>query len=132
MSPEQARGDHDLTTATDVYALGATLVYTLTGHTVYQQTNPIALLRRIDASGTVPAWAGVLVVLTLSCVGSMLAFRRTIVGARTLRALRIRYADLIMAPPASSGQSPQGVAAFVRAVSQGSPASPGRRHRRFR
>jgi eukaryotic-like serine/threonine-protein kinase len=59
MSPEQARDERDLTTATDVYALGATLVYALTGHTVFAQANPIALLKRIDNPDDLPDTAGV-------------------------------------------------------------------------
>ncbi len=59
MSPEQARGERDLRTATDVYALGATLVYALTGHTVFAQANPIALLKRIDSPDDLPDTAGV-------------------------------------------------------------------------
>ncbi|GAB1641453.1 serine/threonine-protein kinase [Krasilnikovia sp. MM14-A1259] len=59
MSPEQARGDRDLTAATDVYALGATLVYALTGHTVYGQASPVALLRRIDDPTDLPDTTGV-------------------------------------------------------------------------
>jgi eukaryotic-like serine/threonine-protein kinase len=73
MSPEQARGDHDLTTATDVYALGATLVYALTGHTVYQQSNPIALLKRIDDPLDLPNTTGVPADL-VSLVDGMLGY----------------------------------------------------------
>jgi serine/threonine protein kinase len=59
MSPEQARGERDLTTASDVYALGATLVYALTGHRVYEQASPLALLRRIDDPLDLPNTEGV-------------------------------------------------------------------------
>ncbi|MBT8226238.1 MAG: protein kinase [Dactylosporangium sp.] len=59
MSPEQARGERDITTATDVYALGATLVYALARHTVYPQANPVAMLRRIDDPADLPDTAGV-------------------------------------------------------------------------
>ncbi|GAA1801293.1 hypothetical protein GCM10009682_23870 [Luedemannella flava] len=59
MSPEQARGERDLSTATDVYALGATLVYALTGHTVFAQGNAIALLKRIDDPDDLPDTSGV-------------------------------------------------------------------------
>lgn len=59
MSPEQARGERDLATATDVYALGATLVFALTGHTVYGPASPVALLKRIDDPDDVPDTTGV-------------------------------------------------------------------------
>ncbi|BBH71846.1 hypothetical protein ACTI_85310 [Actinoplanes sp. OR16] len=35
MAPEQARGEKDLSTAVDVYGLGATLVFALAGHTLF-------------------------------------------------------------------------------------------------
>ena len=73
MSPEQARGSKDLTTATDVYALGATLVYALTGHTVYARANPMALLYRIGNPDDLPDTAGVPVELA-ALVDAMLAF----------------------------------------------------------
>jgi serine/threonine protein kinase len=59
MSPEQARGERDLTTATDVYALGATLVYAMTGHTVYTGASAYVLLQRIGAPDDLPNTAGV-------------------------------------------------------------------------
>ena len=59
MSPEQARGERDLTTATDVYALGATLVYALTRHTIFAQGNAIAMLKRIDDPDDLPVTTGV-------------------------------------------------------------------------
>lgn len=73
MSPEQARGTHELTTATDVYALGASLVYALAGHTIYQQANPIALLKRIDDPTDLPDTSGVPAQL-VSLVNSMLGY----------------------------------------------------------
>ncbi len=73
MAPEQARGDRDVTSKADVYALGATLVLALTGHTLYQAANPFVLVNRIidpddhpDLSGVPAGIAGV--------VGPMLAY----------------------------------------------------------
>lgn len=82
-------------------------------------TLPAVLLARLVAFGTMPAWAGALVVLTLSCVGSMLAFRRTIVGARTLRALRVRYANLSQAGEKWSALTPQDVGMVVALFGDG-------------
>jgi serine/threonine protein kinase len=73
MSPEQARGDHDVGTATDVYALGATLVYALTRHTVCPQAHPVALLKRIDDPTDLPDTTGVPAALR-SLVDSMLGY----------------------------------------------------------
>lgn len=74
---------------------------------------PAMLLGRVVAFRTVPAWAAALVVVTLPCVGIMLAFRRTIVGARTLRALRVRYANLSRAGAKRSALTPEDVGLAV-------------------
>jgi uncharacterized protein (TIGR04222 family) len=76
-------------------------------------TLPSVLLARLVALGTVPAWAGVLVVVTLSCVGGAFVFRRTIIGARTLRQLRVRHADLSRAGENQSALTPQDVGMAV-------------------
>src|SRR5438045_2246782 len=48
MSPEQARGEVDLKASVDVYALGATLAYSLTGHPLYPGPGGLALANRIN------------------------------------------------------------------------------------
>lgn len=72
MSPEQARSD-TLSPSTDVYALGATMVYALTARSVYPQAPPLALLKRIDDPTDPPATAGVPDDL-LALVNSMLSY----------------------------------------------------------
>ncbi|MEU4832272.1 serine/threonine-protein kinase [Streptosporangium sp. NPDC023615] len=47
MSPEQANTPKNVTSATDVYALGATLLFALTGHYPYDAPNIAALFMRI-------------------------------------------------------------------------------------
>lgn len=55
---------------------------------------PAWALARLVGLGVIAAWTGLPVVVSLSCVACALAFRRTIAGARTLRALRVQYVDL--------------------------------------
>ena len=76
MPPEQVRGDRDLDGKADVYALGATLVFALTGHHVFDADNRYALAQRIvdpdahpDISGVPASLAGI--------IGSMLAYDPT-------------------------------------------------------
>ena len=47
MSPEQARGDTDLTPASDVFALGAVLVFASSGHPPFYGSHHFALLNNI-------------------------------------------------------------------------------------
>ena len=47
MSPEQARGDVDLTPASDVFAFGAVLVYDSSGHPPFYGSHYLALLNNI-------------------------------------------------------------------------------------
>ncbi len=54
MPPEQARSEADLTTATDVYALGATLAHAATGGLLYPLEAPAALLYTIADPATSP------------------------------------------------------------------------------
>ncbi len=48
MSPEQAAGTA-VTTATDVYGLGAMLFHQITGHPSFEGASPIEVLRRVTA-----------------------------------------------------------------------------------
>lgn len=51
MSPEQAQGIRDITPASDMFSLGATLVYAATGHSPYPDRKPAeALLRLVTGS----------------------------------------------------------------------------------
>ncbi|HSA49830.1 MAG TPA: PQQ-binding-like beta-propeller repeat protein [Yinghuangia sp.] len=51
MSPEQAQGVRDITPASDVFSLGATLVYAATAHSPYPDRKPAeALLRLVTGS----------------------------------------------------------------------------------
>jgi eukaryotic-like serine/threonine-protein kinase len=54
MAPEQAKSPRDLTTAVDVYALGAVLTYALTGHYPYERPTMPALLFAIADPATRP------------------------------------------------------------------------------
>ena len=73
MAPEQARGDKELSPATDIYGLGATLVFALTGHTPYPGVKHHALLHHIADPNHLPDLTGVPVELE-TLVGAMLAF----------------------------------------------------------
>lgn len=73
MAPEQARGEGDLGSATDVYGLGATLVFALTGHTLYPPANALLVMRQIASPEVLPDLTGVPAELS-SLVGAMLAY----------------------------------------------------------
>jgi len=59
MAPEQARGEKQLTTAVDVYALAATLVFAATGQWLYPRARGFQLWACITDDKTMPDLAGV-------------------------------------------------------------------------
>ncbi|MER5211561.1 serine/threonine-protein kinase [Streptomyces sp. NPDC002838] len=73
MPPEQARGEHDLRTAADVYALGAVLLHAATGHYPYTGDTWQAIALRIEDPKTPPDLSGLPSELR-SVVESMLAY----------------------------------------------------------
>lgn len=74
MTPEQVDGHRELTRAADIYALGATLVFALTGRGVYPGSANLGnLLRRISDPTDLPDLSGVPSQLA-GLVGAMLAF----------------------------------------------------------
>lgn len=75
MPPEQVRGEA-LDEAADVYALGATLLYSATGHYPYSATNQFALSVQINSPSVMPDLAGLPVAL-VSPIGAMLAMEAT-------------------------------------------------------
>jgi serine/threonine protein kinase len=73
MAPEQAEGSKDLTSAVDIYGLGATLAFALTAHTLYSTTNWYPLLKRIADPQDLPDLTGMPAELA-PLIGAMLAF----------------------------------------------------------
>ncbi|MFI5929593.1 serine/threonine-protein kinase [Micromonospora sp. NPDC051543] len=76
MSPEQVKGERDLTPAVDVYALAATLVFALSGRGLYPPTNSWNLLLRISEPNDLPDLSGVPTEL-VQLLGAMLAYDPT-------------------------------------------------------
>jgi len=72
MAPEQVNSAKDLTSAADVYSLGAVLVFALTAHYPYQRPTVPAMLYAIADASTPPNLAGVPEVL-VGPVTAMLA-----------------------------------------------------------
>ncbi|CAI4173873.1 serine/threonine-protein kinase [Streptomyces albidoflavus] len=58
MPPEQARGEHQLDRAADVYALGAVLLYAATGHYPYSGSTWQAVALNIEDPATAPDLTG--------------------------------------------------------------------------
>ncbi|MFF2729058.1 serine/threonine-protein kinase [Streptomyces sp. NPDC058008] len=58
MPPEQARGDRPLTSAVDVYALGAVVLYAASGHLPYQAANIHVLFHQVTDPETAPDLSG--------------------------------------------------------------------------
>ncbi|WP_432065852.1 serine/threonine-protein kinase [Streptomyces sp. C10-9-1] len=54
MPPEQARGDRPLTPAADVYALGAVMLFAVSGHLPYQAANINVLFHQVTDPDTAP------------------------------------------------------------------------------
>jgi serine/threonine protein kinase len=73
MPPEQARGETELTGKADIYALGATLVFALTGHGLYPTNAAQPLMFRIIDPDDHPDISGVPAEIA-GLVGSMLAY----------------------------------------------------------
>lgn len=59
MPPEQARGDRPLTSAVDVYALGAVALFAASGHLPYQAANIHVLFHQVTDPETAPDLSGV-------------------------------------------------------------------------
>jgi serine/threonine protein kinase len=73
MPPEQVRGNRDLDGKADIYALGATLAFALTGHRLYDADNRYALAQQIVDPDVHPNISGVPTSLA-GIVKSMLAY----------------------------------------------------------
>ncbi|MEU2547912.1 serine/threonine-protein kinase [Streptomyces roseolus] len=58
MAPEQARGDRPLTSAVDVHALGAVMLFAVSGHLPYQAANIHVLFHQVTDPETAPDLSG--------------------------------------------------------------------------
>lgn len=76
MAPEQVRAEQDLQASTDVYALGATLAYAVTGRPLYPGPGGIVLAHRISDPVVQPDLTGAPKEL-LTLLGLMLAHEPT-------------------------------------------------------
>ncbi|WP_327044815.1 serine/threonine protein kinase [Microbispora sp. NBC_01189] len=73
MSPEQARGEQPLPAGADIYGLGATLLYALTGHYPYDGATPYAIMYDLCNESVLPDLKGVPSLLE-PLLGQMIAF----------------------------------------------------------
>lgn len=98
MPPEQAESARDVTRAADVYGLGATLLFALTGHYPYEPGPAVPVLRAITDLDTPPDLSGLpadLAPLITAMLAHDPAARPT--TAEVAKALRSRIASSITA-----------------------------------
>lgn len=101
MAPEQVDSPRGLTCAADVYALGATLVFALTGHHPYERSTLGAIFHAVTSPSVAPDLTGVPEVMT-GPVSAMLAHaapaRPTLEEVnRVLKALVPKDSDALLA-----------------------------------
>lgn len=101
MAPEQARGDKELTAAVDIYGLGATLAYALTGHALYPGTKQHILLQRVADPADLPDLTDLPREMA-PLLGAMLAFDPS--ARPGLGAVRTRLLEVAVSGGASIGQ----------------------------
>jgi eukaryotic-like serine/threonine-protein kinase len=101
MAPEQARGDDALTEATDVYALGATLVYALTKHSLYPAASAMKTIRRVADPSDMADVSGVPGELT-SLIDGMLAYDA--LTRPSLDEVHVRLLEVVTAGGVSASQ----------------------------
>ena len=101
MAPEQARGDKELTAAVDIYGLGATLAYALTGHALYPGTKQHILLQRVADPADLPDLTDLPREMA-PLLGAMLAFDPSALPG--LGAVRTRLLEVAVSGGASIGQ----------------------------
>nr|MDT0663340.1 serine/threonine-protein kinase [Micromonospora sp. DSM 115978] len=99
MAPEQVTGERALTPAVDIYGLAATLVFALTGHTLYPDSHGWNLLLRVSEPDDLPDMAGVPVEVA-PLIGAMLAFDPT--ARPSLDAVRSRLLEVATTVSGSS------------------------------
>jgi serine/threonine protein kinase len=129
MAPEQVNSAKDATTATDVYALGAVLLFALTGHYPYQRPTGTAMLVAIADPAVEPDTAGLPAPL-MPLVTSMLGF------AQAARPTLPDVSAVLVKALADAGSTDPGDAllrladrTYVERASDPPPADPPRPHR---
>jgi serine/threonine protein kinase len=101
MAPEQARGDKEPGSAIDIYGLGATLAFALTGHALYPGAKQHVLLQRIADPADLPDLTDLPRELA-PLLGAMLAFDPS--ARPGLGAVRTRLLEVAVSGGASIGQ----------------------------